>query len=352
MILADPLSGSAPITLNGGKLKCHGIPKYSGTITAKSGEIDLEAKENALGDGTSTNQLIVQESGGPVKLVDTVGAATLANPITLAGGTLNIFNAKSNSNAGEKLPTLSLTGKITSTNDHVEIDANDPLDIVSLSNIVATLRRDGTGTTYPLKLGGTTEIDLVGLLPGAAHVTVAGKVNLENTFSGFGTLIVAGGTLSSFGAPNFEGTVTLQSGTMKAEASNALGTATLNVDASKGTPNLDLTGVTISSLNIGTLQGALTITGGSLTSATSPSVAANFNLTLRDNATVTLPSALKSSASLKVTVSGQGEVDLGGTLDPNITIIVAADAGLKELPDFHAAPGQIQFTGGHLITNG
>jgi autotransporter-associated beta strand protein len=175
-------SGTGPLTL-------------SGALTKNSTTLTLQGGTNGI-----TVSGVISGSANNSDLVIDGGTTTLANSNTYNGPTFIINSGTLNANTAGALPTSTLSA--VTINGSSTLALGDSQSVASLS-----------GTS-----GSTVNLDASTLtINGSATTTYSGGI------SGTGNLVKNGtGTQTLAGATTFTGNTTVNSGTLKADAANAL----------------------------------------------------------------------------------------------------------------------------------
>jgi len=341
--LDETTNGSGSIIVNGGDLLALQQNTFTGSIEVQKGTITLVGPE-ALGNATLTVDPPGASDTVAIKAYGTsTGTATLNNVVNLNGGKLAV--------SGD----LAFGVKGT-----VNLQQNSEIDpsagaLVTLAHGVALDTKAPPGST--LILGGDGAVLLGGTLTPA--VTVAGKVQLASTFNGTGSLTVNSdaGELFSSGvgttAAPYDGTVTLQRGTIKLGGVNPLGTGELDLgnntqvvtlqliagDVTLGNKTVNLNGGTVA---LGT-QGNASGISGFLLSAPEVTVTAKTEIFSAGTAGLALTGVVNGTTATPLTVAAP--VALAGTLHASVDIVAG---GLLELLDPFGGDGGITLDGGIL----
>jgi autotransporter-associated beta strand protein len=309
----DKLSGSGLVTLRpGATLASNALNSaFAGDVFLEGGTVQIKAN-NALGSGT----LNMQPANADAVSI-TTSQFSLANPVNLNGGTLNVTG------------DLTLTGAITLAADTI-VNATDVDAAVTLNGAIG-----GSGT---LTVQGPGQVILNGALGSSITVaavtaTVAGTatygtVTFGSHLSGTGSVYVSGGTLYSPVANKFMGAITLTAGTLKVGANNAIGQGNLFLSGVPGPTTIDPMGRNIALPNPVFLSGgAMTIAPGNLQLSGSVSTLGYGEFDPADDAVVTLSGNIGVGGGGSLTVGGKGTVKLAGVLSSNVIVGSIANGG-------------------------
>lgn len=328
-VLRATTSGTGAITVDGGSLASVAVTgnQFAGTINLKRGTISVGTGGFSKAPWLGTARLVVNTTG-PLTMNAGSQFTTLSNPVSFEGGTLTVGGGD-----------LLFTGLAT-------LDAACTLTVDK--GATATLNDiNGTGT---LTAAGEGTVFLGGFLGNVATVSVTGGVELHDTFKGGGSLSVDGGTLGSFGAAQYTGTVTLHSGQIRARDDDALGTGTLvvNPDAGK-TASLVTFGTTEVTLhNSLVLQGGTLKQQGKIRIVGTVTVAAASEIDAIDTkSSLTLQSqASPFNVQAMLTLGGSGYFTLNGDLTSPAPVSVTGKARLDM--SFLEGGGIVYVQGGTL----
>jgi autotransporter-associated beta strand protein len=242
-------SGTGTIRNTGGALTLSGDLSKNGTTLTLAG-----------GSNGITVSGVISGSANNSDLVIDGGTTTLANANTYNGPTFIINGATLNANTGGDLPTTTLSAVTINGSSTLALGANQ--SVASLSGT--------SGSTVNLNASTLT-------INGSATTTYSGGI------SGTGNLVKNGsGTQTLAGATTFNGTTTVNSGTLKADAANALA----------NTSSIDLN-------------------GGSLLVAAANAVNDNANITLRNGGRLAVNGNFDETVGA-LTLSANSTIDFSG----------------------------------------
>ena len=284
------ISGSGKnLTLQGtgtGSLTLAGSNTYTGTTTVNSGTLRMGA--NDVFDGSSS----ISIAGGTLQTVafnDTVNAftitsGTLAGTGTLTASTYALRGGTVNANLGEGTITVSsgtttLTGTAAATTININsgnltLGAANRLADTAAVTVNASLNLGGFNETIGALSGNSS--GRVALGSGTLTTNSSSDTTFSGVVSGTGGLTKSGsGNLTLNGSNIYTGTTTINSGTLQANAANALGNSTvINVnggsflvgasDSVNDAAAINLNGGTLAlGSGIGEVVGALTLSANS-----------------------------------------------------------------------------------------
>ncbi len=290
----------------------------------------------ALGRG----QLVVQAGQGGATL--DVDNKYFQYPIDFEGGVLHFSS------------TFDLTGAVTVDQASViDAAAGKTVTFTSSEGIrgTATLTVQGPGKVS-LNCSLHTDVTVGGLAVGMEP----GEVQLGSGFTGSGaSLIVNGGTLSSFTKNSFEGDTQLVAGTIDLKGTDALGEGTLTVMPAGSPVAIDPMGgnVTLNNSLVNLQGGKLDVLAGKLLFNGQVTVNPSSEIDPANGAVVTLASDLADGGSGSTLTVGTlteqgatGEVVLAGTLTTALDI-----TGIVHLTSTFSGSGSITVSAGGLLTS-
>ena len=297
--IASNLIGSGGVTMNGtgNTLTLTGSNSYTGATTISAGNLSISSAA-ALGStsginlanataliytgaaGSLTRDITVTSGTGTIR--NTGGALTLSGALskngttlTLAGGSngITVSGVISGSNANSDLVIDGGTTTLASANSY-----NGPTFIINGATLNAnitgalptsTLTAVTINGSSTLALGASQSVaslsgtsgSLVNLNANTLTINGSSSTTYSGGISGTGNLVKNGsGTQTLAGATTFNGTTTVNSGTLKADAANALG-GTTNIDVNGGSLLVAVANAVNSNANINLNSGTLAVSG-------------------------------------------------------------------------------------------
>jgi autotransporter-associated beta strand protein len=204
---ADTLDRAIRVTGGTGTIRnTGGLLTLSGSITKNGTTLNL-----AGGGSGITVSGVISGSANNSDLVIDGGTTTLTNENTYDGPTTIINSGTLNANAAGALPTSTLTAVTTNGSSTLALGANQ--SVASLSGTSGSLVNLNASTLT---------------INGSSTTTYSGGI------SGTGNLVKNGsGTQTLAGATTFNGTTTVNTGTLTAATANALG-GTTSIDVNGG----------------------------------------------------------------------------------------------------------------------
>jgi autotransporter-associated beta strand protein len=242
---------------------------------------------------------------------------------------------------------LGLTGSF-------KMDTPCELEVAANSSLILT----GTIAGGPLTVKGPGKLKLGGTLSRGSEVAVVadnavgpGMVELLDSFQGGGTVTVNGGKLLSNATNGYAGLIDLRKGSIEVGASDALGTATLAVNAgARGLASIQgPSKQKIYLANAVDIQNSAVLAVGAnsdLVLTMSQDLDADWEIDPAAGAELLFLGDLSGPVTLKV--AGDGEVDLWGNL--SLSVVRAVPHGtVRLLNTSRIVSGRVEAAGGTLI---
>lgn len=372
------LLGNGTMDSNGHEITIGGPIVGSGSLT-KTGAGNLTLTQGGATNNSYSGETIVQQGSLFVGYAGALGAATggtsvqsggslvIANQFNVVGESLTLNGTGDGGNGALRLAAgvqSSWSGNITlADNSSIQADANSILTLAQIDIGGNTVTFTGTNST----------INLAGNLSGSGALIV--------NSAGTGTLNVSGSNTG------FTGNVSVQSGTLGMQSSQALGSGTSSLSvASGGTILLESTGNLAAgfssiSLNgtgagglgalfnagkITTVAGDITLGGGTLVSSVSGNLTLTGNVANGGNlltvsntgGQMTFSGVISGGGGLTVngtgglTLSGNNTFGGGTTVNSGASVTVASNTALGSGNSTVAFGGTLLFQGGVNVATG
>jgi autotransporter-associated beta strand protein len=336
LTLSGIVSGSGSLEKEGaGTLVLSAANTYSGATTVDAGTLAIT---DVAALGTTTGATTVNTGG----TLDLRNVTDVAEPITLAGGTLAVSTGSSSVTS-----PLAISGS-----SGIDVDGTQ----LTLTNVISgsgSLDKTGTGTllleaanTYTgatTVSGGTlaiTNVAALGTTSGATTVNTGGTLDLRNVTGVAEPITLAGGTLAvSTGSSSVTSPLSISG----SSAIDIDGTQLTLTNVVSGTGSLDKTGTgTLLLEAANTYTGATSIDAGSLILAAGASISGSERVTVGANG-IFDTSAITDNVYIK-SLAGAGDV-INGSTAPNSLVITNGIPG-------DVFSGVISGSGGLRISGG
>jgi fibronectin-binding autotransporter adhesin len=338
--LANPISGTGGIIKSGtGTLILSGANTYSGPSLVNTGTLKTAGAAPALSPSSAMNLasgvvLDVSSSSQTVASLSGSGNVSLgSSTLTLGGDHSNTTYAGVISGAGSITKTGAGTFTLLGANTYLggTILSQGAIDLGANATLGASALACQNAATLVLEAGASASNPI--LLSGANTINVSsGTGALSGVISGTGSLTKGGsGTLILSGSNTYEGTTTIDAGTLRVSADVALGTASAPLTLAGGvlqygasfslsaartiTTSSPQSGIDTNGLVI-TLANPISGTGGLIKSGTGALFLSGPN-TYRGNTTIAQGTLGLSGPAASLMNSSAVVVD--GTLDLNAT---------------------------------
>jgi fibronectin-binding autotransporter adhesin len=305
VILGTSVGANAIGALGTGSITLSNSPSYV-AATALTENIP-----NAL---TSTNSLVVQAGTATLSQSNNYSGGT-----TLSGGTLLVNNSGALG-----------SGALVINGGTIDNTSGSPVAVSGISGISIGGSFTFTGSNS-LDLGASPVT--LSVTPTITCSSSANTLTLGGTISGTGFALTGPGTLILAGNSSYMGCTQVNSGTLMANATNALGSGNLAINADGNGP---ASAVNINAnQSIGGLSGALT-NGAAATSAIL-AIAGGQTLAVNQNGTGTFPGTLNNSGTL--VMQGAGTLEFTGPPVLNSSSALVVTSGTLRFNNVTAGSG-------------